>query len=200
MPRQLISLALVLVAGAAHAARAQPAPAVAPADMSDQALGGQIGAALGSHVTAGGVRVAGHYLYQLSDRDWFDGAAVFTFGGTSAQCFFDRSNKYVCEHGITDGDAAMVDLSVRRFFPGNGAFWPFARAGLGAGIVEFPRDNVSGLAIPLHVGGGVRASVSQAIAIVAEGQLSAGIAFFGHGVGTQPQLGFAVTAGVEFGL
>lgn len=197
MPRRLIAIALAV--GAAHVAHAEP-PAAAPSDMSDQAIGAQLGAALGGHVTAGGARVAGHYLYQLSDRDWFDGAAVFTFGGTSAQCFHDRSNAYVCQHGITDGDAAEVDLSVRRFFPGNGAFWPFVRAGLGAGIVEFPKDGVSGLAIPLHGGGGVRASVSSAIAIVAEAQLSAGISFFNHGVGTQPQLGFAITAGVEFGL
>ena len=201
MPRRLIALALPLVLGAASAARAEPpAPAQAPADMSDQALGAQLGIALGGGLTPGGARVTGHYLYQLSDRDWFDGVAAFTFGGTHPQCFRDRSNAYVCTHGLTDGDAAEIDASVRRFIAGNGAFWPYLRAGIGGAIVDFPKDNVSGLAIPLHAGGGVRASVSSAIAIVAEAELSAGIAFFGHGLGVKPQLGFAVTAGVEFGL
>ena len=27
-----------------------------------------------------GLRIAGHYLYQLSDEDWFDSAASFTYG------------------------------------------------------------------------------------------------------------------------
>ena len=36
-------------------------------------------------MTPGGLRVAGHYLYQLPTQDWFDGTASFTFGGGAAR-------------------------------------------------------------------------------------------------------------------
>src|SRR5437868_6043898 len=76
--------------------------------IGDQGIGVQAGMTTGGRVTPGGLRVVGHYLYQLADRDWFDGGAVFTFGGSSAQCFRDRMNLLVCEHGIADGQGFEV--------------------------------------------------------------------------------------------
>ena len=205
MPRRL---ALALVCAAAATARADtpaaPASPAAPAgpadDVGDQGIGADLGLATGRRTTPGGLRVAGHYLYQLSDQDWFDGIASFTFGGGSAACFHDRSNKLVCDHGSLDGDAVEIAATVRRYFAGQGEFRPFARAGLGLGLIHFGGDGVSGFAIPVHVGGGVRAEVTEDLAIIGQADLTAGIAFCNRGLGVEPQLGFAVTAGAEFRL
>src|SRR5262249_7768111 len=77
-------------------------------DIGDQGIGVDIGAAAGGRVTPGGLRVSGHYLYQLSDQDWFDGTATFTFGSGTAACFRDRDNAFICEHGLADGDGFEV--------------------------------------------------------------------------------------------
>jgi hypothetical protein len=197
MSRWLI--AAVLAARVAHADDAVTT-SVAPPDMSDQAIGAEIGAAIGGRVTPGGLRVAGHYLYQLSDQDYFDGTGSFTYGGGSRACFRDRMNSFVCDHGLADGGAVEVSASVRRFFGGRDQFWPFARAGIGLAIVRFQDDGVTGLGIPLHIGGGVRATVSDGVAIVGEGALDIGFGVFGHSLGLEPQLGLAITAGAEFRL
>jgi hypothetical protein len=192
-------LVLVLQRGVAHADDAV-AKSAAPPDMSDQGIGAEIGAAIGGRVTPGGLRLAGTYLYQLSDQDYFDGGASFTYGGGSAGCFRDRMNNFVCDHGLASGGAVAVSASVRRFFGGHDQFWPFARAGVGLGIVRYQDDSVTGLAIPVHVGGGVRAEVSDGVAIVGEGGFDLGFGVFNHSLGIQPQVGFAITAGAEFRL
>ncbi len=130
--------------------------AVAPADMSDQAIGAELGIAAGGRVTPGGLRISGHYLYQLSDADWFDGIAAFTFGGGSAECFRDRTDAFICTHGLTQGDEVTLSANVRHFFHGNGIYWPFLRGGIGVGVVRFANDDVTGLAIPIQLGGGLR--------------------------------------------
>jgi hypothetical protein len=197
MSRWLIVAAL-LVAGPARADLvAVPA---APPDMSDQAIGADLGVATGGRVTAGGLRIAGHYLYQLSDHDWFDGTAGFTFGGGGAACFRDRSNAFICDHGLADGDAIELEAGVRHFLGGQGQFWPFVRGGVGLRVVHFGDDGVTGLAIPLHAGGGVRASLTPAIAVTVQGQLELGFGAFNHSLGLEPQLGIAITGGVEFRL
>jgi len=204
---RLIAVAVLLVAGVA---RAQPAAtevadasvtgALAPPDLSDQAIGASLGLAGGGRVTPGGLRVAGHYLYQLSDSDWFDGVAAFTFGSGDPACFRDRADTLVCDHGLVDGFAAEISANVRRFFAGNGQYWPYARLGVGAGLVRFADDGVTGLAIPLHAGGGLRVSVADGVAIAAEATLDVGIGRFGSGLGFEPQVGASITAGAEFGL
>ncbi|MEO8550648.1 MAG: hypothetical protein ABI678_11765 [Kofleriaceae bacterium] len=193
MSRRLI-LALVL---AAAPAAAEP---VAPPDMSDQAVGASLGVATGGRVTAGGLRVEGHYLYQLADRDWFDGVAGFTFGGGGAACFRDRADTYVCDHGLAQGGAIELAANVRHFLGGQGQFWPFVRGGAGLRVVRFGGDGVTGLAIPLHAGGGVRASVTLGVAVTVEGALELGFGAFNHSLGLEPQLGVAITGGVEFRL
>ncbi|MDB4959350.1 MAG: hypothetical protein JWO36_6919 [Myxococcales bacterium] len=176
-----------------------PTP-VAPPDLSDQAIGAELGLATGAHVTPGGLRVSGHYLYQLSSQDWFDGTASFTFGSGTAACFRDRSDSFVCDHGLADGAGVEIGATVRRFIGGKGQFWPFIRAGAGVGIVRFNNDSVTGLAIPLHGGGGVRVSVSPTVAITAQAELMVGVGLFSHGLGAESQFGLSVSAGAEFRL
>lgn len=196
MSRRVIAMLLV-----ASPAVAQPADTGTPAeDIGDQAIGADIGAAAGGRVTPGGARVSGHYLYQLSDQDWFDGTATFTYGGGGAACFRDRMNTFVCEHGLADGRGVEIAATVRRFFTAQGDFRPFARAGVGVGIVNFGDDSVSGLAIPLHLGGGVRANVAEGVAIVAQADLAVGFGVLNKTLGLEPQLGFGITAGAEFQL
>ena len=167
---------------------------------SDQAIGAEVGLAAGGDLTPGGLRVAGHYLYQLSSRDWFDGVASFTYGGNGAGCYEDQMATTICDHGPTSGSSVEVAATVRRYFERQGAFMPFARAGLGIAIVHYGADNVSGLAFPIHAGGGVRARVAPTVSIVAQADLTLGIGAFSRSLGAETQLGMAVTAGAEFDL
>jgi opacity protein-like surface antigen len=181
---------------------AAPVATAAPADddIGDQAISAELGVAAGGRVTPGGLRIAGHYLYQLSDDDWFDGAASFTYGSASAACFRDRSNAVVCQHGLADGAGLEVQATIRHVLAPQGAFHPFVRLGVGLGLVRFGRDDVSGFTIPAHGGGGVRVAIAPGVAIVAEGDLALGFGSFSRGLGSQPQLGLAIAAGVEFRL
>lgn len=205
MSRRL-SLALVATLGVAAATDARAAedtgePAAAEDDsLGDQGIAAAAGMAVGGRVTPGGLRVAGHYLYQLSSSDWFDGTAAFTFGGGGAACFRDRDNAFVCDHGVGDGSSVEVSAGVRRMFGGQGAFRPFARAAIGIAYVRFSDDDLTGIAVPLHLGGGVRARVASGVALVGQGELLVGIGSFGRGLGGEPQLGLAITAGAEFRL
>lgn len=188
----------------ASAPAAPPAPGdAAPAtddDLADQAIGAAIGLATGGRVTPGGFQITGHYLYQLSARDWFDGIAGFTFGGSQPGCFRDRQNMRICSHGLADGFGAELTGAVRRLFQGQGPFRPFARVGLGLGLARFSGDDVTGATFRLHGGGGVRVAVAPSIAVVADGDLQLGFGHFGGGLGNEPQLGLVITAGAEFRL
>ncbi|MBA2544348.1 MAG: hypothetical protein H0V17_32195, partial [Deltaproteobacteria bacterium] len=143
-----------------------------------------------------------HYLYQLSSKDWFDGSAAFTFGSGDAGCFRDRMNDYAlsCDHGVAHGSAVELSAGVRRMFAAHGAFRPFARAGVGISYTRFKDDDVSGVAFPLHVGGGIRANVGGGVALVGLADLNVGFGKFGRGLDTEPQLGLAISAGAEFRL
>jgi hypothetical protein len=188
---------LVLLAGVAYA---DDDVDTDPDAIPDQSLGASLGIAGGGRVTVGGFRVQGHYLYQLSDQDWFDGTAAFTFGGGGAACFRDRMDDVICDHGFTDGRGVEVIASVRRYFTAQNKFRPFARLGAGVAIARFGDDSVTGLAIPIHAGGGLRAAVSSDVAIVAMAELVLGVGRFNHELGTEPQFGIAVTAGAELRL
>ena len=169
--------------------------------MSDQALGAELGIATGGRDTPGGLRIAGHYLYQLAAQDWFDGIAAFTYGSGTAECFRDRSDTFMCDHGVVDGDAVEIAGSVRHFFsPSRKDFWPFARGGLGLRVVHFGGDGVTGLAVPLHAGAGLRVSVAPNVAITGEAAVELGFAAFNHSLGFEPQFGLVITAGAEFRL
>jgi opacity protein-like surface antigen len=169
-------------------------------DMGDQGISVELGLAGGGRLTPGGLRIAGHYLYQLSDRDWFDGAASFTFGSGTAACFRDRMDKVVCDHGVSDGTGIELSASIRHLFAPQGGFRPFGRIGVGVGLARFGNDDVSGVTVPAHAGAGVRVKVTPSIAVVAEGDLALGFGSFNRGLGSEIQFGLAVTAGAEFRL
>ncbi|MEJ7597331.1 MAG: hypothetical protein WKG01_05415 [Kofleriaceae bacterium] len=173
---------------------------VVDTDPGDQGIGATIGMAVGGRVTPGGLRITGHYLYQLSSQDWFDGTASFTFGGGDAACFRDRMDVTSCGHGVNDGNSIELAAGIRRMFAARGAFRPYARAAIGLSYVRFGSDDVSGLAIPLHAGGGVRAHVAPGVAVIGQAELMLGFGGFSRGLGAEPQLGMAVTAGAEFRL
>lgn len=191
-------------AGPATAAAASPTAPLPTGDehgdVGDQAISVELGAAVGGRVTPGGLRVAGQFIYQLSDEDWFDGGAAFTFGSGRAECFRDRSDKVICTHGVAEGTGVELTASIRRMFAPRGSFQPFARVGVGLGLARFSEDDLSGFTIPAHVGAGVRVGIAPAAAIVAEGDFALGFGSFSRGMGSQPQLGLAIAAGVEFRL
>lgn len=197
------TIALVsLVAAVAHADPDGPGlTASLPADeIGDQAVGAELGIASGGRVTPGGLRVTGHYLYQLSATDWFDGTASFTYGSGGSACAVDAMATLRCEHGFTSGNAVELAATVRHMFPAQGAFRPFARAGVGVSRVWFGGDELSGLAVPVHLGAGVRAHLAPSVAVITQAELQAGLGGFSRGLGAEPQLGLALTAGAEFRL
>lgn len=187
-------------AGAAPMVSAQQDESVRDEAMGDQAISAAMGFAKGGHVTPGGLRIVGHYLYQLSDRDWFDGSAAFTFGSGEADCFRDRGDMVVCDHGSADGTGVELMARVRRLLAPRSLFHPFATAGVGIGLARFSDDDVSGVTFPLHVGGGLRVNVARSVAVVFEDELALGIGVFGRGLGVERQISFTVTLGAEFRL
>jgi hypothetical protein len=193
---RLIALAVIV---ASASASAQEAP-LAPPDLTDQGVGASIGLAGGGRTTPGGLRITGHYLYQMSAQDWFDGTAQFTFGSGDAACFRDRMDDTICQHGLVDGVSAEIGANVRHFLGGRGEFWPYVRLGVGIALVRFGDDDVTGLAIPFHGGGGFRVAVADGIAVVVEAALDLGFGRFSSGLGLEPQLGGSVMAGAEFRL
>lgn len=169
-------------------------------EWTDQGIGVSLGVAIGGRVTPGGLRVIGSYLYRLSETDWFDGAAAFTIGSGAAECYRDRLDERVCDHGPVDGFGVDFVGAVRRNFTPKKSFTPFARVGLAVRFIRFSGDQLAGLAIPLIGGGGVTVDLSPKIRLVAAGQLEIGGGLFSRGLGTAPQLGLSASAGIEFAL
>jgi len=167
---------------------------------SVQEIGARTGIAAGGRVTPGGLYLAGEYLYQLSDTDWFDGGFGFVFGAGTASCFRDREDDVLCDHGIAHGFAGELSAGVRRWLLGRGQFVPYVRAGVSLGVATFNKDEVRGLTVPLWVGAGVRARVSEGVAVAAGAVLKAGAGWYNRGLGLEPLAGLLVTVGVDFGL
>lgn len=195
----LIAALAAAFAAAPETGRAEETGAEPPV-AAEQELGAALGVEAGGRVSPGGLQLVGNYLYQLSDEDWFDSGLSITIGGGGAGCFRDREDDFLCDHGIARGFAAEAFAGARRFFPGQGAFAPYARAALGARLVSFRGDDVTGFAVPLQLGGGIRARVADGIAVVAGSELRLGVGWFDRELGAEPQIGFAVHAGVDFAL
>jgi hypothetical protein len=230
--RTAVVVATVVATAVPAFAQAPALPGAQPVDEvvtertgpSDQSMAAEVGIAVGGRVTPGGLRVAGHWLYQLSSKDWFDGSASFTFGGGGRACYADgaqvpavpgraapptggaavdaqmTTTTTTCDHGLTGGQAVEIAATVRRMFAARGAFQPFARVGLGFSLVRFRRDDVDGFVVPLHAGAGVRTTLTPSVALVTQADLAVGLGGFDHGMGVEPQLGFAITAGAELDL
>jgi hypothetical protein len=198
MIRALASLAAL--AAASGVAGAAPASGVAADPAGDQELGAQIGMEMGGRVSPGGLHVLGSYLYRLSDEDWFEAGLSFTVGGGAAGCFRDRDDQVLCDHTITRGVGLEGFAGIRRFFAGQDSFSPYARAALGARLVSFAADDVTGFAIPLILGGGIRARVTDSISVVGGADLRLGIGWFNRRIESEPHLTLAIHAGAEFRL
>jgi hypothetical protein len=196
----LIAAAVGSLVGGSAIARAESEPAPVDATVGDQELSGALGLEMGGRLSPGGLHVGGAYLHRLSDDDWFEGGLSFTFGSGQAACFRDREDVFVCDHGVTDGFGGEVAAGIRRFFPGQGKFLPYARAALGLRLVSYGADDVTGVAVPLHLGGGVRAQVAPRISIAGAAELRIGPAWFDRELGSEPHIGLAVHAGIEFRL
>jgi hypothetical protein len=181
-------------------AAAEPTDGDGEAITRTQEIGGAAGLAIGGRTSPGGVELAGTYLYRLSDHDWLQSAASFTFGGGGPGCFRDRDDAVVCNHGVLDGFAAEASASLRRYFATQGSITPFGRLGLGLRLVSYGADDLRGVAFPIFLGGGVRAAVADDIHVTGSGDLRLGLGHFGRGVGGEPQLSLAILAGVEFAL
>jgi opacity protein-like surface antigen len=178
----------------------EPDSKATPAAAGDQALAASLGLELGGRLSPGGLHVAGAYLYRLTENDWFDGGLSFTFGSGQAACFRDREDDFVCDHGPLDGFGAELFGGLRRYFPGQGRFTPYGRAAVGVRRVGFGDDDVTGWAVPLQLGGGVRATIAERMTVSAGIDLRVGPAWFNRELDSQPHLGLAVHGGFEYQL
>ncbi len=171
-----------------------------PDDVDNQEIGVTMGIAIGGGVSPGGLALEGRYLYRLSSLDWVEMSANFSFGSGGAECFRDRNSSVVCSHGLASGTLAQGNAGIRRYFSGQKQFRPFARAGVGLGLVSFGDDEVRGLAIPLYIGAGIRAEVANRVLVVVDATLRAGPSVLNQNLGTEFHLTGTVSAGVEFTL
>lgn len=199
MSRRLIALA---IAAAPSLVQADDAPAKYDPDDPQQALAPSLGLATGGNTTPGGLRLQGHYLYQVTQDDWFETTGSITLGGGDPACFLDRSNRYTCDHGLLDGKGVEIVGAIRHHFTeqAKGGFSPFTRAGVGLGLARFAEDGVTGITLALHAGAGLHITVAERFAIVVQAELVLGGGVFGHDLGLEPQLGSCVLVGTEFAL
>ncbi len=174
----------------------EPEPGVAGA----QELGVRIGMAAGKRTTPGGLYLAGTYLYQLSRQDWFEGGLAFSVGSGDADCFRDRQDRFICDHGIAAGVALGLSVGVRRFLATRQSFTPYIHAGVDLRYVSFSADEVRGVALPLWLGAGVRARVGEGVAIAGGARYQAGISWFNRDLGIEPQSALIMIVGVDFRL
>ena len=174
------------------------APLAHEDDSRQVALAADVGLTGGGVATPGGLRIGGHYLYRLTDRDWFDSALAFTFGGRGDACAAARPDGMTCDRRVTDGFAADLALGVRRELEPRQGFTPYLRLG---GFVRALRfTDVGGFAIGGELGAGVRAPVHGPLAVVAGASAFLGVARLGEPVGGGRQLGLTITVGAEVGM
>ena len=166
----------------------------------DQELGATIGVELGGRTSPGGLNIGGHHLYRLATLDWLETSVAFTFGGDRPQCFRDRRDEVICDHGQLSGAALEAALGIRHLFGPAGSFTPFVTGGLALRLVSFAADDVRGAALPLYLGGGIRAGVAERVSLVGGATTRSGFGVFGRGLGLEPQWGLEIFAGAEFAL
>lgn len=171
-----------------------------PDDGDSQEIGAVLGVAMGGNLTPGGVAAEGRYLYRLSELDWLETSVHFSLGAGGKECFRDRQSTFVCEHGLLDGFSAQGSLGLRRYFAGQQQFRPYVRAGAGLELISYADDGVTGVGLPLYLGGGVRVEVANRVLVVADATARAGAALFNKDLGIEPNLSLSIAAGVEFTL
>lgn len=198
----LLALAPSVAAAEEYETYEEPLPEIGESpggDVGERELAASLGVAIGAGgLTPGGLRVAGSYLYQLSDLDWFDGGVAFTFGGGGAACFRDRADEVVCDHGAASGVATDFVIGVRRFFAGDGGFRPWVRPSVALRVARFGGDDLTGAGVIAGAAGGVRVRVLDWLAVGGHAALELGGAWFGGDVGPTGQAGLTIGADVEF--
>ena len=171
--------------------------AIAPPTHEIQAsLGGSLGM---TGQTPGGLRVQGEYDRLLTGPWWLDLHAAAVFGADERACYFDRADDFQCDHGAADGLALLLGGGIVRHFAGWPAFTPYARAGGELGLVDFGADSVSGFALILRGGAGVRWRLSDKLGILGEGDLALGAASL-SGDRKDPVSGTLASFEFRFGL
>jgi hypothetical protein len=171
-----------------------------PDERDSQEIGAMLGVAMGGNVTPGGLAMEGRYLYRMSDLDWLETGVHFSLGSGDKECFRDRQSDFVCEHGLLDGFAAEGSVGLRRYFVGQQQFRPYARAGLGVELISYTDDDVTGVALPLYLGAGIRVEVANRVLVLADATTRGGVAFLNQSLGVQPNFSLSIAAGVEFTL
>jgi hypothetical protein len=169
-------------------------------DVADQEIGARLGLRMGGRSTPGGLNIGGVFLYRLSDVLWSDSSIAFSVGGGGAECFRDRGDNVLCDHGQLDGVAGGAHSGVRWVQRGKQGFVPYVRATVGLELVNYSDDDVRGIAVPVVLGGGVRARVADRVSVGGGADLHIGIARFNRDIGAEPQVALTVKLGVDFAL
>lgn len=201
-------LSALLVAGLAAAwaprgARAQGRDVEQPAaDGSDitRILAGDLGFEIGGRSTPGGLHVGASYLYRLSEIDWFDAGAGFTFGGGDTACFRDRDDSLVCDHGFASGFAVEAIAAIRRELGERRGFYPFVRGGVALRLISFRGDDLVGFGVPLLLSAGLHREVAERVRLTAAVEIRTGWSVFDRGLGLEPQFSGSIFVGAEFDL
>jgi hypothetical protein len=196
---------VIAIVGALSAtAHAQPGADVEPEDdevePADRELTATLGVAMGGMNTPGGLRIAGSYLYQLADADWFEGGLALTGAPSDPVCFRDRTDELICDHGAADGGAVDLFAGVRRYIGVQDAFQPWLRPGVAVRVARFPEDDLTGVALVGQAAAGVRARVTDLIAVGGMAALDAGAGLFTRGLGPELQLGLVIGVNVDFAM
>lgn len=163
-------------------------------------LGAGLGVTTGGGSTPGGFTMGGNLLYRLSQIDWFEGGLHVGLGSGAAACFTDRSGDKLCSHGPVNGRSGQVAVGIRRYLLPREQFKPYVNAQVAIRFVNFPDDRVSGLSIPVLLGAGVRARVTEVVSVGGSATLELGVGWFNRNLGLEPQAALSVGVGVEFSL
>lgn len=169
-------------------------------DAPDRELGGTLAVAIGGMNTPGGLRLGADYLYQMSETDWFDGGLVLTGAPGEPTCFRDRMDVLICDHGGADGASVDLFAGIRRYAGGQGQFRPWVRPGAAIRLVRYADDDLTGLAVIGQAAAGVRARITDLIAVGGMAAIEAGAGIFNRGLGVELQLGLVIGVTVDFGL
>ncbi len=206
MSRRLIAVlfaVVVVVLGAPAAALAEQVVDVEQDvgdHVADQEIGARLGLRMGGRTTPGGFDIGGVFLYRLTDVLWSDSTVAFVAGSGGAECFRDRGDDVLCDHGQLDGVAGGAHSGIRWVQPGKQGFVPYLRATIGIELINYSDDDVRGLAVPVVLGGGVRARVADRISVGGGADLHIGIARLNRDIGAEPQIALTVRLGVDFAL
>jgi hypothetical protein len=200
-PRALLVL-LVVITGSARADE-PPTPTDQPrTDDGSRAMGASVGFQTGlGGLAPGGLRLAGTFLYRLTETAWFDGEAAFTFGSGGKSCYLDRQGALACDHGIAGGFEMSLGGGLRWLLePRQRGFRPHVRAGAALSYVRFGDDDLTGVAFLTWAGAGGTFAVAPRVRVGGEALLRLGPGLYNRDLGLEPLGELVVQFGIEFEL